>query len=371
MPDYQYIAEQGELDRLVDAYQTAEVLSLDTEFVRQRTYHAEFGLIQIYDGEQLALIDPRVGLDLSGFWALLTDPTIVKVLHSCSEDLDVFAHYGKVIPAPLFDTQIASALLGDGPALGYAKLVEEQLGISIDKGESRTDWTRRPLSQAQLNYAANDVLYLHQIYPKLAKRINDSEREQWLTQECQRLCEGRLLTPNPEQAYLRVKGAGKLSRPELAVLRELASWRLNQAMSRNLAVGFVVKDAGLLDVAMRMPKNAPQVNQLSSLTDHEKRRHAKALAQCVVATDFDDLPPQFEQIALSNAYKQALKRLKSTALTIAESHQVAIETLAPKRLLHEYLLWLHHKKEGKQPLVLNGWRGSLLTSSFESLAVQI
>ncbi|WP_095505437.1 ribonuclease D [Paraferrimonas sedimenticola] len=367
MSNYQVITEQPALDALIASYQDAPVLTLDTEFVRTRTYYAEFGLIQVYDGKQLALIDPRVGLDLSGFWALLTNPNIIKVLHSCSEDLDVFACYGKCIPEPLFDTQIASALLGHGAALGYAKLVEQHLGIVIDKGESRTDWTQRPLSQAQLDYAANDVLYLHQIYPTLAREIEEKGRQGWLRQECQRLASGRLVTPNPEAAYRKVKGAAKLNPHQLAVLRELASWRMNQALKRNSALGFVVKDAGLMELAITQPKSLNQLNQLTVLGDHEKRRHGKALLRCIEETDFDDLPEAFEQVALAPGYKSVLKRLKNCSTEIAEEKVVAIETLAPKRLLHQYLVWRHQGQTGELPMVLTGWRGELLAEPIEAL----
>ncbi|MGL5409223.1 MAG: ribonuclease D, partial [Shewanella sp.] len=167
MSVFQYVSDEASLNALVAQYQQSKLLVLDTEFVRTRTYYAKLGLIQAYDGKTLALIDPVAIADLSQFWALLADPTIVKLVHSCSEDLEVFAHYGQCQPLPLFDSQIAAALCGMGHGLGYAKLVETCLDEVIDKGESRTDWMHRPLTQAQLTYAANDVLYLHQLYPQL------------------------------------------------------------------------------------------------------------------------------------------------------------------------------------------------------------
>ena len=145
----------------------SDILVLDTEFVRTRTYYANLGLIQAYDGKRLALIDPVSITDLSGFWQLLSNPNIVKLVHSCSEDLEVFAHYGQCQPTPLFDSQLAASVAGLGHGLGYAKLVEMCLDVSLDKGESRTDWLKRPLSDAQLQYAANDVYYLYQLYPEV------------------------------------------------------------------------------------------------------------------------------------------------------------------------------------------------------------
>ena len=164
MLTFEYISDDASLLSLVEQYQHSALLVLDTEFVRTRTYYAKLGLIQAYDGKTLALIDPVAIKDLSPFWQLLTDPNIVKLVHSCSEDLEVFAHYGECQPSPLFDSQIAASFAGLGHGLGYAKLVDACLQVEIDKGESRTDWMNRPLSDSQLQYAANDVFYLYKLF---------------------------------------------------------------------------------------------------------------------------------------------------------------------------------------------------------------
>ena len=173
---FEYISNENALALLVAQYEQAPLLVLDTEFVRTRTYYAKLGLIQAYDGKTLALIDPVAIKDLSPFWALLTNKNIIKLLHSCSEDLEVFAHYGECQPTPLFDSQIAASLAGMGHGLGYAKLVEQCLSIELDKGESRTDWMKRPLTDAQLQYAANDVSYLYQLYPQILQKLTEQNR---------------------------------------------------------------------------------------------------------------------------------------------------------------------------------------------------
>ncbi|MGL4475993.1 MAG: ribonuclease D [Shewanella sp.] len=370
MLDYLYISDQVSIDALVAQYRHAPLLVLDTEFVRTRTYYAKLGLIQAYDGKTLALIDPIAVPDLSGFWALLQDTNIVKLVHSCSEDLEVFAHYGQCQPAPLFDSQLAAALNGMGHGLGYAKLVQSCLGVELDKGESRTDWLKRPLSQAQLQYAANDVYYLYQLYPQLLAELNSKQRLDWLFEEGQRLTQGRLTPTDPQLAYLKVKNAFQLSSEELAVLRDLAAWRLHRAIERDLALGFVVKDHVLLALAKRQPKTLESLLRMSELTDHEKRVLGQGLVNIINKVDFSDCPEPIDILALQSGYKPAFKAIKTELLQVCEAHQVPEELLASKRHIHEYLAWIWHHKQLAEPLLLQGWREQLCAESLQQVKVQ-
>lgn len=368
---FQYVDTQAALDTLVANYRKADLLVLDTEFVRTRTYYARLGLIQAYDGEHLALIDPLAVDDLSGFWALLSDPDITKLVHSCSEDLEVFARYGKCQPTPLIDSQIAAALCGWGHGMGYAKLVEHQLNVVLDKGESRTDWMKRPLTSAQLQYAANDVYYLYQLYPALRAEVERQQRLEWVLEEGRRLTAGRLEKPDAEEAYLKVKNAFQLTPKQLAVLKVLAKWRLNKALSRDLALGFVMKDHGLIALAKKQPTSINQLVRMNELTEQEKRLHAKEVLQVMATADLDNPPQALDVLALRPGYKGAFKAVKAVLIGICESRQVPEELLASKRHIHDFLQWHLDGRTDKAPLLLTGWRGELAAMPLHTLELSL
>ncbi|MBR9727091.1 ribonuclease D [Shewanella intestini] len=367
MIPFDYIDNDSDLIKLVEQYQQAKLLVLDTEFVRTRTYYANLGLIQAYDGVTLALIDPVAIHDLSPFWQLLSNPQITKLLHSCSEDLEVFAHYGQCQPAPLFDSQIAASLCNMGHGLGYAKLVQACLDVEIDKGESRTDWMKRPLSDAQLNYAANDVSYLYNLYPQLVEKLQESKRLSWLLEEGERITEGRLSPANADEAYLKVKNAYQLLPKQLACLKVLAKWRLEKAVSRNLALGFVLKDHALIALAKKQPTNLAALNNLVDLTEHEKRYHGKEIVRLIEHVDYTQLPEPLDVIALKSGYKAAFKNVKTLLTGVSEEQQVPMEFIGSKRLIHEFMVWLFNNKQGQLPLLKTGWRAQVINGAIDGV----
>ncbi|MBT1445582.1 ribonuclease D [Shewanella sp. JM162201] len=366
MLEFQYVKDDAALQALVAQYQQSAMLVLDTEFVRTRTYYARLGLIQAYDGKTLALIDPLEINDLSPFWALLTNPAILKLVHSCSEDLEVFARYGKVQPAPLFDSQIAAALAGMGHGLGYAKLVEECLGEQLDKGESRTDWIKRPLTDAQLQYAANDVFYLYRLYPQLVEKLTNQGRMAWVLEEGVRLTEGRLDSPCADTAYLKVKNAFQLTQKQLAYLKVLAAWRLERALDRDLALGFVIKDHALIALAKKPPKSMSDLLKITELSEHEKRIHGKDILKVLQKADLQNLPEPLDVIALRSGYKQAFKAVKTELTEICDNLAIPAELFCSKRHIHEFLEYRWQGNSGELPLLMQGWRGALAA---ERLAV--
>ena len=365
---FEYISDDASLRALVEQYQSSPLLVLDTEFVRTRTYYARLGLIQAFDGKTLALIDPVAIEDLSPFWQLLTAPHITKLVHSCSEDLEVFAHYGHCQPAPLFDSQIAASLAGLGHGLGYAKLVQECLSVEIDKGESRTDWMKRPLTDAQLQYAANDVFYLYKLYPLLLEKLNANGRVEWLLEEGQRMTEDRLSLPDGESAYIKVKNAFQLLPDQLAYLKVLGKWRLEKALAKDLALGFVVKDHALIALAKKQPSSVAELNRMTELTEQEKRIHGRDLIRVLTTADLDNLPEQLDVIALKPGYKSTFKEIKNTITSLCEQADIPVEFLGSKRLIHELLLWLWHGKTTSMPLLLTGWRGAIVADALAEVS---
>ncbi|HEX5794182.1 MAG TPA: ribonuclease D, partial [Rheinheimera sp.] len=218
----------------------SKVLALDTEFIRQSTLAPKLGLIQMYDGQTLALVDPLSISDWQPFKQLMSDTGIVKLLHSCSEDIEALATIGISDICPLFDTQLAAELIGWGSSMGYARLVEQLTGEMLDKSESRTDWLARPLTPTQLTYAANDVHFLFPLYEKFTAQMSAAQ-QQLLLQEGEQLMRRREQQLPLEFKYLEIKNSWQLSPRELAVLRELAAWRYRYAQQRDLALGLILK----------------------------------------------------------------------------------------------------------------------------------
>lgn len=366
----QYIDTHSALVDLCQRYETAKILAIDTEFVRERTFHAALGLIQVYDGERLALIDPVAVEDLSPFWPLLTNKAIVKVLHAGSEDYEVFKHYGKCVPDPVVDTQVAAALIGLGSSLGYAKLVQEFCGLELDKGESRTNWLKRPLSDAQLSYAANDVIYLYQLYQPLMARVKDANRLDICVEESMRLANRTVVRP-PMKKYLDIGNAWQLKTVQLSVLQQLCEWRFATAVEKNLALGFVVKDAELFNIAKLMPQSKNQLFSIEALHPMVIKRYHKQLLDAVAKGKDNPTPPSpLTRLIDYPQYKQKFKAIKSLVGDVAQQHNIPPEMLASKKLIHEVLsdVWkTEGEKSGAHPVLRTGWRKALIEADLVNL----
>ncbi len=369
--NFDLITQQQQLDKVIAAYQKATVLFLDTEFVRTKTFYAQLGLIQVYDGTTGVLIDPTYDLDLSAFWTLLTNPSIIKVLHSAHEDLEIFLHYGQCQPTPLFDTQVAASLNGFGSAVGYANLVHQLLGVSLDKTESRTNWLARPLTPEQLDYAAKDVLYLEKIYHILSERLDYQQRLDWVFEEGRYACSIRIEPVKPELAYLDIKNAYQLSERQLAVLRALASWRLQQARAKNLAVGFIVKENGLMALAKKMPDTLEDLLQIKSLLPKEKQKYGLSLLQCIQeGLAVDDLPEKIDVLYFNTRYKSDFQQVKDILKSIADEYVIPIEMIGSKKLIHQYLKWVWNDHQAPEPLLNVGWRAQLCAEKLQQITMK-
>lgn len=358
--NFEIVTEVSQLERVCEQARKAPVVMLDTEFVRTRTLYPRLGLIQLYDGETLSLIDPIELDDMTAFDALLTDPAVLKVLHACSEDLEVFHHYFGAMPSPMVDTQIMAAFLGHGLSTGFAALVEEYLVVTLDKGEARTDWCARPLSQKQLEYAAADVYYLLPLYQTLEKRVADSGWQDAVVQECELLVSKRGKSLDPDKAYLDIKNAWQLRPNQLAVLQKLASWRLKEAQRRDLALNFVVKELNLWKMARF------NIRSLDKMVDEgfdrfEVERHGSRLIR--MAQEADKLPvsrhpESIVRLVDMPGYKQMVKNIKDVTNAVAENLGVVPEFVGSKKQIHQVLkwAWINDRNPEKMPDILSGWR---------------
>ena len=235
MREARLIQDPGELEAALFRLRSSDRLALDTEFMRERTYHAQLCLVQIATESDCYLIDPLVGLDLAPLHELLQDRSKLKILHAARQDLEVLLQSGGAVPGPLFDTQVAAALLGFPPQVGYAELVARQLGHSIDKGQTRTDWSRRPLTPAQIAYAADDVRHLLTLHTDLQAALVAKGRADWVAEEAAAYENPALYRTDPALAWRRLKGLNRL-RPARAVggaragrLARTARHRIGQA----------------------------------------------------------------------------------------------------------------------------------------------
>ncbi len=372
---YHYIKTNEDLAVFCTKAKTKPSIAIDTEFVRTRTYYPQIGLIQAYDGEQLVLIDPLAIDQFDCLKELLVDSNVIKVLHSCSEDLEVFWRYFGVIPQPLFDSQIAAALCNMGNALGYAKLVETFLGVSLDKGESRTDWLARPLTNRQCKYAANDVIYLMQLYPMLLDKVNAVDRLSWVFDEVSLLTNKKQFQLPSEWAYLTIKHNWQLRGQELLRLKKLAQWRLEKAKKKDIALNFVVREGCLVDIAKRCPKDLQALKSIEGLAPVDIRRHGEDILTLIASCDeqsSDEHPDNIQRLTDFPKFKGISKAIRTECEHKAQEFDVPIEVLASKRQVNQLLkwLWLEHDETrilGLKPDFLVGWRKQILRKELEQL----
>lgn len=357
---YQIVDSHQALVAVCKAARQTETVMLDTEFVRVRSYFPKLGLVQLFDGEQLSLIDPLEIEDLTPLAELLQDTGVLKVLHACGEDLEVFQNELGCLPTPMMDTQIMAAFLGHGLSTGFATLVNEYLGIELDKSESRTDWTARPLTQKQLDYAAGDVHYLWPLYADLAEKLEQTPWQQAAADESGSLALKRIKTIDKDTLYRDIKGAWQLSPKQLAVLQPLAKWRYKEAIKRDLALNFVFKENELLDVAIRGITSLKGLEQLG-VDQRAIRRHGERIISMVKKAQSlskDKHPKPVSRIVDMPGYKQEFKLLKDEVKKVSQQVSLATEFLASKKQLNQFLRWVKEEQMAAESLpdVMKGWR---------------
>lgn len=358
-PSVQHLATEEALAAAARRWVAAPAVALDTEFVRERTFFPRLGLVQIADGEGCYLLDPLAVRDLGPLAELCRAPGTLKVLHSASEDVEVFYRALGVVPAPLFDTQVAAGLAGAGSSLGYQRLVAALLGVELSKGETRTDWLARPLSAAQLAYAAEDVAYLLPLHERLCQDLAALGRLDWALADSAALLDTSRLEIDPEGAFRRVRGASRLDRRQLAVLRALATWRDREARQRDLPRGFLLRDEALLELASRQPATAEELRRVPGIETQLAAHDGGAWLEAIRgAMDLDAaaLPPEAWRPPSSAAVRGLERRLREVVRERAAALSLPPELLAPRRALDAVLRSTLRDPEPRLPRDLGGWR---------------
>lgn len=338
-------------------------MTLDTEFIRERTYFPQLCLIQAaYEGDAV-IIDPLApGLDLAPLFALLTNQKIVKVFHAARQDIEIFYHLSGKMPEPIFDTQIAASVCGHGDAASYESLVNAIVGASIDKSSRYSDWAARPLSEAQLLYALSDVTHLCVIYEKLKAAVEASGRAAWIDEEFAYLIQPGLYDIDPQSAYKRIK-AGSLRPKHLVVLRQLAAWREELAKSSDVPRGRIVKDEVMVELALVSPRNEADLSRIRNINAGLSKKHVKAILSQIeeaLAVPQSEWPQVNKSKRQPEGTSTIVAMLQLLLKVQAEKHNIAGAMIANKDDLETLALG------GESPL-LSGWRYDVFGKAAEAL----
>ncbi|CZT34800.1 ribonuclease D [Rhizobium sp. 9140] len=347
------------LQAACDTLATAPYLTIDTEFLRETTFWPQLCLIQMAGPDIAVIVDPLAkGLDLAPFFALMANADIIKVFHAARQDIEIIFHLGGLIPHPIFDTQVAAMVCGFGDSVSYDQLVSRIKGEHIDKSSRFTDWSRRPLTDKQLDYALADVTHLRDVYHHLKAELEREGRSLWLTEEMAVLESRETYDMHPDDAWQRLKM--RLKKPiELAVLQRIAAWREREARSRNVPRGRVLKDDALYEIAQQQPKDAEAMSRLRTVPKGWERSSAgTAIIEAVneaLALPKADMPRLPRQNQTSDGAAAAIELLKVLLKLVAEKQGVAAKIIANSDDIERIA------SEGEKADVgaLKGWRREL------------
>ena len=351
-----YIKETNHLNELCSKLNKSEFLSIDTEFIREKTYWPKLCLIQVFNGEEKIIIDPLAkDIDLKSFFEILNNKEIVKIFHSGRQDIEIFYNLTKKIPQNIYDTQIAAMVCGFGDSIGYENLVSQLLGKKIDKTSRLTNWSNRPLSKKQINYAISDVTHLFEIYPIIRDKIISNKRENWLKEEIRILISKKTYELNPNDSWKRLKYRN-LSKNSIGVLIELSKWREIKAQKKDVPRGNVIRDDAIYELCSAQPKNIEDLNNLRSF--NRKGGLRKEFAEEILlaiekgkSIKKEKLPKIKPPKRLPMGISSKVSILKILLDNISEEYGVAQKLIANKNDLQE--LVLNDKADIK---TLKGWR---------------
>lgn len=367
----QPIARRAELDALCADLKTRLAadprLFIDTEFIRERTYEPVLEIVQVGTSDgMIALLDvPALG-GLGGVGEILLDTRILKVLHAGGQDVEILTMLLGQMPSPIFDTQVAAAFAGYGSQTGYGALVQAVLGVRLSKEEGFADWSRRPLTPAMCAYAADDVRYLPELHDKLVARLEKRGREVWATEQMTRQLTAAADTTPPEELWRKVGSKQGLGRRELAVLRELALWRDEEARRRNKPRRTVLKDEPLVEIAKRKPKTAEALLELRAVHGIGTRQ-AEELIQAIqqgLALPESDWPVIESAPPLDEQGGALLELLSAVVKVRAMEEDLPPSLLAPSDELRA--LAIHRRKPEYEGALFSGWRGEILGNALRS-----
>ena len=359
-----YVDNNEKLQQLCQSIKDAPLLILDTEFVREKTYRAKLCLIQIATDDIVACIDPIALPDITSLMDIINDENKVKVLHAARQDYEIFFDLTNQLPQPLFDSQLAASLLGYGEQVGYAALVEKVLGVQLDKAHTRTDWSKRPLSEAQIRYASDDVVYLRELYPLLQKQLIDQGRENWLEEEFDALCQPELFITRPEDAWNKVKGINRLRPRQLAAAKNISEWREKMAINKDRPRRWILADDILLAASQLLPKNISQLESIANIKKSVIENSGKIILDCVqkaLTLNENELPSTVKPKRLTADQEIIADLLLTQLKLIASEHNISPANIANRKMIEKLIL-------GESDItLLKGWRHQLAGKKLQEL----
>lgn len=364
------IQSETELRLLVQKARQTDAVALDTEFVWERTYYPQLGLIQIaLSDEECYLIDPLAIADLSPLGKLLSDRGVVKILHDAPQDLAILHRATRSIPQNIFDTRLAAGFSDFEATLSLATLVKELLDIDLAKNETRTNWLKRPLTEAQIDYALDDVRYLRAIRVLLLTRIIGPKIKSWLQEELNLLNNPANYNGSTQsERYRKIRGASSLSRKELAILKNLSIWRDGLAQKNDRPRGHIIKDTGLVELSKAQPKEAAQLKTKTSLSEKAIKRYGKNLIGIISATKQQNpelYPEQKVPTRLNTSEKGTLEKLNGLITLKCNLLGIAPSLVGNASELKQLIRTLRRKPEEIEQLrQTTGWRKSFLEDFF-------
>lgn len=360
--DALYIKDKTGLHALCERLREHARLAVDTEFMGEDSFHPRLEIIQVAAGDVAAIIDHQAVAELDRFFDLLGDTRIQKVIHAGRQDLEIFSVLSGSVPAPIFDTQVAAAMVGYGPQVGYAQLVQQVVGVALDKSETFTNWAQRPLTPQQIAYALEDVRHLFSLHDHLHDRLKALGRLEWVEEEFRRLQgladeEAR----NPRLRYQRIKGWEGLHPRARGVLREIAAWREHEAKRRDRPRGRILRDEILVEIARRAPATVEALGALRGVQPSHVEKYGAALVAAVqqgLAAKEHELP-QVEKRKRIDPETAGLADLLGTALKVrAVEASIAPQLLATSADLEVFALH-RGKGQAEQLPLMQGWRRAL------------
>lgn len=328
-------------------------MAIDTEFMREKTYFSSLCLVQVATEHSIVCIDPLKIDKLQSLLDLLINRDIVKILHSGRQDLEIFYQLSGKVPAPVFDTQIAASLLGLGDQLAYARLIKHYLGIDLDKSQTRTDWSARPLTDKQLEYAANDVRYLHEVWQKQHELLDQRGQLSWLDEDFESLTRESLYETDSNNIYKKIKGYRKLQGKRLFVLQKLAAWREEQARKKNLPRKWILADEVMLDIGRLLPRDIKALNRIRGMDEKKSGKIAdtvyKIIREAGEATA-NEYPAFTETRPLTESQKARVDLLMAIIRQVCEDNGISTGFVTNRSELEKLVT------SGESSVLLKGWR---------------
>lgn len=353
----QFLDTHADLVSFCQRISDSKWMTVDTEFLREKTYYSKLCLIQVATDDEIACIDPLAIDDLDPILDLIYNPEITVVFHAARQDLELFYTLRGTLPPAIFDTQLAATVLGYGDQIGYGNLVKQCIGVELDKAHSRTDWTKRPLDSGQISYAADDVRYLRNVYKLLLQELQDKNRLHWLSEDFDNLTDISTYEPDPINVWKKIKGAGRLKGVQLAILQKLADWREQRAITTNRPRRWVLKDEVMIDLAKLAPDSTQKFSVIRGLESGTIERHGKAiLEQITIAKKIpvEVWPTMKKPLQLSSQQDATVDALMALMRKFCDEQSIAPAAVSSRKELERLVA-------GDTSVnLLQGWRNEIV-----------